>query len=219
MKKWFYSTIPLLAIVLTLIGCSSSEKDSKARLPYYHEATFTPIWLSSDLDRKDTLHKISNFKLLNQEGDTLTNEATHNKIYVADFFFSTCLGICPKMTDQMFTIQEAFADNPDVLLLSHTVNPSRDSVPVLANYASMHGALAGKWHFLTGDKTQLYQLGRQEYFIEEDLGLEKSPDDFLHTENFVLVDREGHIRGIYNGINKASVQQLIADIHLLLEEE
>ncbi len=137
------------------------------------------------------------------------------KIYVADFFFTICPGICPKMTSNMALLQEAFLDDDNVLLLSHSVMPRRDSVAVLKEYAEDHGIVSNKWHLLTGDREEIYRLGRNFYFVEEDLGLVKESSDFLHTENFVLVDGNRHIRGIYNGLNKTAIDQLIADIRTL----
>lgn len=119
----------------------------------------------------------------------------------------------------MTMVQEAFLEDEEIMLLSHSVMPSWDSVPVLKAYAEEHGVNSQKWHLLTGDMEEIYNLGRAEYFVEEDLGFEKSSDDFLHTENFVLIDKQRHIRGIYNGLNKNSVQQLIADIRTLKQED
>jgi protein SCO1 len=115
-------------------------------------------------------------------------------------------------------IQHAFLADKDVLLLSHSVTPEYDSVSILRDYAEMKGVVEGKWHLLTGNRDEIYNLGRNQYFVEEDLGLEKDPDDFIHTENFVLVDQNRYIRGIYNGLNKTSVNQLIADINTLKSE-
>ena len=146
------------------------------------------------------------YKLINNIDD---------KIYVADFFFTTCPGICLKMTGNMVKVQEAFKDDPEVLLLSHSVTPSIDSVPVLKNYADKNGVMENKWHLVTGDKTEIYDLGRNQYFVENDLGVPKDINDFLHTENFLLIDKNKHIRGIYNGLNRASIAQLITDIKAL----
>ncbi len=195
----------------------SEEKSSRVdMLPYYNEATFTPNWLLPTENRG--FHKIPSFSLTNQEGETVTGATFDDKIYVADFFFTSCPGICPKMTENMTLVQEAFKNDDDVLLLSHSVTPETDSVLTLKNYAKAKGVLSNKWHLVTGDRKQIYDLGRYAYFVEEDLGKEKTEDDFLHTENFVLVDKNKHIRGIYNGLNKTSVQQLIADIKTLREE-
>lgn len=195
----------------------SEEKSSRVdTLPYYNEATFTPNWLLPTENKG--FHKIPSFSLTNQEGETITGATFDDKIYVADFFFTSCPGICPKMTENMTLVQEAFKNDDDVLLLSHSVTPETDSIPTLKNYAKAKGVLSNKWHLVTGDRKQIYDLGRYAYFVEEDLGKEKTEDDFLHTENFVLVDKNKHIRGIYNGLNKTSVQQLIADIKTLREE-
>jgi protein SCO1/2 len=122
------------------------------------------------------------------------------------------------MTTNMAVLQETFFEDDEVLLLSHSVTPVTDSVPILKNYAETKGVNSNKWHLVTGDRQQIYNLGRKAYFVEEDLGEEKTEDDFLHTENFVLVDKNKHIRGIYNGLNKTSIQQLIADIETLKKE-
>ncbi|MEN8769123.1 MAG: SCO family protein [Candidatus Arcticimaribacter sp.] len=187
-------------------------------MPYYNDPFFTPQWISKDDKQLDTFHRISPFSLLNQAGDTVTNSTFANKIYVADFFFTRCPGICPKMTENMSLVQAAFLDDPEVLLISHSVTPNQDSEEVLKEYAKAKGVLSGKWHLVTGNRAEIYRLGREDYFVEEDLGLDKKEDDFIHTENFVLIDFNGHIRGIYNGLNKASVNQLIADIGQLKDD-
>ena len=118
----------------------------------------------------------------------------------------------------MTLLQDEFLTNDEVLLLSHSVTPESDSVSVLKQYADDKGILSHKWHLVTGSQQEIYKLGRQDYFVEEDLGLQKEPGDFLHTENFVLIDKNKHIRGIYNGLNKTSVRQLIEDIKTLTAE-
>lgn len=198
---------------------STMEKTSRvAALPFYKEATFTPHWLDAKSEDADIMHRIPKFNLVNQLGQKVTEETFKDKIYIADFFFTTCPGICPKMTANMMVLQEAFLEDDDVLLLSHSVTPETDSVPILNRYAETKGIINTKWHLVTGDRSQIYDLGRQAYFAEEDLGLDKTEDDFLHTENFVLIDKDRHIRGIYNGLNKTSVQQLIADVKTLQKE-
>lgn len=202
------------------MGCSeNSEKESRvAHLPYYDDPTFTPHWISPSSDTLNGFHAIPPFNLTNQEGRTITEADFDGKIYVADFFFTTCPGICPKMTENMTLVQDAFLEDDEVLILSHSVTPEYDSAEVLQEYAKAKGVINDKWHLVTGDRAQIYDLGRQFYFVEEDLGREKGPDDFLHTENFVLIDQHRHIRGIYNGLKKASVNQLIADIKTLEKE-
>lgn len=209
----------ILAVILLASCGTPAEKQSRVEtLPYYCEATFTPQWLSPGDPVLDTFHQIAPFELVNQDGDTITEQDFADKIYVTDFFFTVCPGICPRMTANMAVLQDAFSDDDEVLLLSHSVTPERDSVPVLKEYAENKGVQSGKWHLVTGDQLEIYTLGRRAYFVEEDLGIEKEDYEFLHTENFVLVDGNRHIRGIYNGLNKASVNQLIADIETLKKE-
>ncbi|MEO0472624.1 MAG: SCO family protein [Bacteroidota bacterium] len=217
-KKAFQSLILSIACLFVLWACSPNNSQETETLPYYQDAYFTPHWLHAGDQTLDTFHRISPFQLINQDGDTITENHFAGKIYVADFFFTTCPGICPKMTANMSSLQEAFLDAEDVLLLSHSVTPETDTVPMLRQYAEAKGIISGKWHLTTGDQREIYKLGRQDYFVEEDLGTEKDLDEFLHTENFVLIDKNRHIRGIYNGLNKASVRQLIADIRLLQTE-
>jgi len=222
MKIPFHKIIPILSIVVLsniLIACKKQKNNSRVEaLPYYNEASFTPHWIKTGSHTEKEFHKIPDFKLINQLGKKITQNTFENKIYVTNFFFTTCPGICPKMTNNMFTIQEAFKTNHDVLLLSHSVTPNRDSVAVLKNYAENRGVQHHKWHLVTGNRKEIYHLGKHAYFIEEDLGEKKEEEDFLHTENFVLIDKNKHIRGIYNGLNKTSVNQLIQDIYTLLLE-
>ncbi len=205
-----------------MLSCAESGSKNKTsrvdHLPFYREATFTPHWLAPQSKETKGFHSIPDFKLVNQMGDTITQNTFQNKIYVTDFFFATCPGICPKMTDNMLLLQEAFKDDPEILLLSHSVTPKIDSVPVLKSYADDKGIDVAKWHLVTGDRKQIYDLGRNHYYVEEDLGLERNEDDFLHTENFLLIDKDRHIRGIYNGLNKTAIAQLIADIKTLKKE-
>ena len=188
-------------------------------MPYYNEASFTPIWLDPNSKEVNQLHTIPPFKLVNQNGDTVTHNTFKDKIYVTDFFFTTCPGICPKMTSNMGVLQDAFKNDDEVLLLSHSVTPQKDTVVVLKKYAEAHNVQSVKWHLVTGNRNEIYDLGRKSYFVEEDLGLKKNAEEFLHTENFILVDKHKHIRGIYNGLNKTSIQQLIADIKTLKREK
>lgn len=214
--------VGVISVLLILFSCSSEKSTHKesrvGTLPYYSEATFTPHWLSPNSNELKDFHKIPSFSFTNQEGATVTDKTFHDKIFVVDFFFTSCPGICPKMTENMGLIQKAFLEDDEVLLLSHSVTPDADSVTALKNYAIDKGVDSKRWHLVTGERDEIYKLGRQHYFVEEDLGLEKEADEFLHTENFILIDKNKHIRGIYNGLNKGSVYQLVADILTLKEE-
>ncbi|WP_405382257.1 SCO family protein [Maribacter sp. LLG6340-A2] len=223
MKK----TIFYIATLMLFSACKQTVKKENiqvtetsrvAYLPYYNDASFTPHWLTPNSKEEKQFHKIPDFKLVNQLGDTLTQKSFENKVYITDFFFTTCPGICLKMTNNMTKVQEAFLDNPEVAILSHSVTPSIDSVSVLKTYAEKNGVIDSKWHLVTGDKTEIYNLGRNEYFVENNLGIPKDINDFLHTENFLLIDKNKHIRGIYNGLNRASIAQLITDTEALLNE-
>lgn len=219
----------LLFVLLSGIftGCKEETKKEDIQvmetgrvvhLPYYNDESFTPQWLTPDSEEEKAFHKIPDFKLVNQLGDTVSQKTFDNKIYITDFFFTTCPGICLKMTGNMQKIQEEFIDDSNILLLSHSVTPSIDSVSVLKTYADKNGIIDSKWHLVTGDKTEIYNLGRNQYFVENDLGIPKDVNDFLHTENFLLIDKNKHIRGIYNGLNRASIAQLITDVKLLKSE-
>lgn len=218
MNKWYTSSSFFSLIILVSLASCTNKREKTSRveeLPYYDDATFTPRWVQPS-DVAEDFHQIPSFELLNQFGEQVTEANLDEKVTVVDFFFTTCPGICPKMTSNMMLVQEAFLKEAELQILSHSVTPEFDSVAVLKDYADLKGIEKGKWHLLTGERSVIYDLGRNHYFIEEDLGLDKDPEDFIHTENFVLIDQDRRIRGIYNGLNKSSVQQLIADAKTLL---
>lgn len=186
-------------------------------LKIYKPSDLNPKLVDKD-QQSNKPHRIADFKLVNQNGDTITLQNLEGKIYVADFFFTTCPTICPKMSDQMHRVYKKYLNNPDVLILSHTVMPEVDSVLVLKSYADKYAANADKWMFLTGPKEDIYQLARKSYFAvisEGDGGV----SDFIHTENFVLVDKQKRIRGFYDGTSKKDVDRLIKEIGYLLKEK
>ena len=214
----------VLLVLITITSCNQEVKKENVKvvetsrteyLPYYNEKSFTPNWIVPGSQEEKDFHTIPDFSLTNQLGQTITQKTFINKIYVTDFFFTVCPGICPQMADNMFKVQEAFKNDPNVVLLSHSVMPTSDTVEVLKKYAEDNGVIDNKWHLVTGDKKDIYSLGRDFYFVENDLGEEKTIDDFLHTENFLLIDSNKHIRGIYNGLNRSSIAQLITDIKTL----
>jgi len=198
-------------LIFILFFCFSC-KEKKEVLPYYNTPDFTPIW---SISNKESFHQIRPFKLINQENRIFTEKDIEGKICVADFFFTTCPGICPKMTKSMSDIQKEFINDDAILLLSHSVTPEKDSVSVLKKYAIDKKIDFNRWKLLTGDKDEIYDLGRKFYFVEEDEGIKKGNEVFLHTENFILIDKERHIRGIYNGLDPSSINNLINDIKIL----
>ncbi|HEU4718992.1 MAG TPA: SCO family protein [Bacteroidia bacterium] len=160
-------------------------------------------------------HKVLDFSLTDQTGKTITRADFTKSITVVDFFFTTCQGICPRMNTQMQRVYQAYKGNPEVKFISHTVNPENDSVPVLAAYAQRFHADADQWHFVTGDKPQLYNLARKSYLISDTEG-DGGKEDFVHSQMFSLVDKEGYIRGIYDGTDPEEVDRLITDIKVLM---
>lgn len=163
-------------------------------------------------------HTIGDFKFVNQNGDTVTSKSLEGKIKIVDFFFVTCQTICPKMSTQMKRVQDKVKTIDDIVILSHTVNPENDSVPVLRQYATEYGAIDNKWHFLTGDKKEIYDIARKGYLVNALEG-DGGPDDFIHTELFLLIDHKNRIRGMYDGTSKEAVDTLIDEIKVLVKQE
>lgn len=166
-------------------------------------------------------HVVQDFAFVNQYGEQISEKTVEGKIYVVDYFFTTCGSICPIMTGQMKRVQAAYLNENDVLILSHTVWPEVDTVEQMLRYAKEKGVVKNKWHLLTGNKERLYDLARKSYFVlkpaeAEDVGDGNS--DFIHTNNFVLIDRNRQIRGYYDGTDSTEVGKLIRDIDLLLKE-
>lgn len=173
------------------------------------------------MERKGYGHTIGDFSFFNQNGEKITQEEVKNKVFVAEYFFTTCGTICPKMNEQMKRVHSAYKSNNGVRILSFTVNPEVDTIAQMKRYADEHGAKDNKWHFLTGKKEDLYGLARKSFFVlkpAEAQNLGDAGNDFIHTNNFVLVDRKRRIRGYYDGTSPTSVDSLITDIGRLLKE-
>ena len=190
-------------------------------LPYFADASFTPHWYDSPADLPAGFHSIGPFNLVDQTGAPVTDATLRGKIYVANFFFTACPGICPATMASMARLQSELGRFDDVALLSHSVTPESDSVPVLQAYAERMRVVSSRWHLVTGSREVIDDLGRRAYFADEDLGRaadDALDDTFLHTEQFLLVDQDGHIRGVYNGMNRTAVQQLIGDVETLRRE-
>lgn len=208
---------PGCLIVLMAIGAGCSPVGAKAveparTLPFYDSAEFTPKWPG---EGAPVSHRIRPFTLVDQQNAPFTEADLQGRIAVVDFFFTTCPAICPLMATSMGQVQEAFLNDDRVVLLSHSVTPETDTPEVLAKYAEAHSVRFDKWKLLTGTRSEIYDLGRRYYFADEDLGGTRNEDDFLHTENFILIDGERRIRGVYNGLDPDSIRSLIADIKVL----
>ncbi|HRO40889.1 MAG TPA: SCO family protein [Flavobacteriales bacterium] len=186
-------------------------------LPIYHPSQLDVRLVDRSVRDAKGEHHIKPFRLIDQDGDSLFLADVQGKVLLTDFFFTTCGTICPKMSTQMARVQEAFAQDDRVLLLSHSVTPEADSVPVLHAYAKEYGVEHHRWRLLTGDRKQIYDLARTSYFAVMDHG-DGGPDDFVHTENFVLVDPQGRLRGFYDGTKAKEVDQAIKDMRKLLKE-
>lgn len=216
--------ISILAIILIVSAFSQCAAEINLHkppryLPYYDTAAFSPKWLTPESEALKDFHKIPNFKFINQNGSYVTQANFKQKVYVSSFFFTRCPGICPKMRSQLSKVQEKFKNNKDVYIISHSIQPGNDTVEVLQEYAKKQHVISGKWHLVTGARDDIYRIARENYFANDDLGKFISDQDFLHTENLVLVDYNGYIRGIYNGLNNVSVNHLLADIDKLLIEK
>lgn len=212
-KYKFFGAVMLVlsAIILSLFYNALKPEDS---LPVYQPADFNPELVDSMLHYIKKYHTIADFSLTNQNGETVTEAHYKDKIYIADFFFTTCLTICPIMTKNMADIQTRIADDEDVLLLSHTVTPEIDSVPQLKKYALEKGVIDSKWNLVTGDKKEIYDLARKSYLAVKDYQA-AGPYDMIHTENFILVDKERRIRGTYNGTSSEEIERLMNDLQIL----
>jgi protein SCO1/2 len=215
-KSFFIASWIFLAACTTPVN---KEKQAAGKLPFYNSADFTPLWIEPSSAAYASIHTIPPFQFTDQNGEPVTEKTFEGKIYVADFFFTACPGICKRLTTHLKIVQDSFKTDSRVLLLSHSVTPENDSVPRLKQYANSFGAIGGKWHLVTGNRETLYTIARQSYFADEDMGQKKNSNDFLHTENMLLIDKHRRIRGVYKGTALNDINNLIADIKILEAEE
>lgn len=210
--------ISFIVIFCTAVGIGYFilSKDDRI-LKVYQPSDINPRLVDPSLQKQNENHRVRDFKLINQLGDTITQKDLQDKIYVADFFFTRCPTICPVMSTNLEQVQEEFEGEDQLRILSHSVTPVADSVSVMHDYALLHDADHTKWWFLTGEKTEIYDLARKSYFSVLDEG-DGGMQDFIHTENFVLVDKEKRLRGYYDGTKQEEINRLIDDIHVLLRE-
>jgi protein SCO1/2 len=209
----------LLLLVTIIFSCKKETRVDKTKtLPYFNSEGFTPLWIAKNDENYKKIHTIAPFEFTNQNGKKVTNKDFEGKIYIADFFFTTCPGICPILAKNMKSIQEFYKEDNDILLLSHSVMPWVDSVSKIKQYAIDKNAIDNKWHLVTGDRDAIYNIARTSYFADEDFKETKDESEFIHTENFVLVDRKGRIRGVYNGTLGVDVLRLKRHIEILKKE-
>lgn len=212
--KYKFFGLVLLGLSVVIVYLFYNALQPQKMLPVYQPSMVDPSLVDSTLHYKKKYHTIADFSLTNQNGETITQENYKDKIYVADFFFTTCPTICPIMTKNMAEIQNAVLDDPEVMLLSHSVTPVIDSVPQLKKYALEKGVVDSKWNLVTGEKKQIYELARKSYLAVKTDG-DGGPYDMIHTENFILVDKERRIRGFYDGTNREEINKLLEDLKVL----
>ena len=209
-----------IAILTIYSGCKNDQTTIMAKaesqkeitdLPYFNSTDFTPQW------EKGT-HKIPDFSFMNQNGKTITNKNYEDKIYIADFFFTTCPGICPKLEKNMSLLQDAYMSDDEIMLLSHTVMPWVDTIEKLKAYEQTNNINSEKWNLVTGERNAIYEIARNGYFADEDFKKTQDESDFVHTENFILIDKEGYIRGVYNGTIEIDVKRLMRHINILKKQ-
>ena len=219
--KFFKKSVPTLIFIAVFSAVSIPvffhllKVDKKVKV--YQPSDFNPQLVDYAIKHLTKGHSISDFELINQNGKLVTQETYKDKIYIADFFFTRCQGICITMAYNMSELQEFYKNDDEIMFLSHSVTPVIDSVSILRTYADKKKVIDGKWHVTTGSKKHIYELARKSYFAVLDQGT-GDEDDFIHTENFVLVDKERRIRGSYDGTDKKEMERLKQDIALLKEE-
>ncbi len=216
-KSLLFSIIGVAVVVTVGVFVAYPIIKGSEPLPVYNPADINPKLVDASLQGQTHSHRVGDFELINQRGKTVTQSNYEGKIYVADFFFATCQSICPKMSTQMERMSDVFSSDNEVMFISHSVMPEADSVPVLRDYALQYEADPAKWNLCTGTKAHIYDLARKHYFAVTTEG-DGGESDFIHTENFVLVDKDKRLRGFYDGTSPEEVNRCIDDIKKLKEE-
>ena len=215
----------ILLFSFLVLSCRTNNQPLEAintaneTLPYFNTPDWTPEWIEKTDSQYQKIHQIPAFNFKDQEGNAISNKTVHGKIYIANFFFTSCRGICPKMTSNMYLLQEAFKLDTTILFLSHSVTPDIDSIAVLKKYAIENKVNSKQWHLLTGAKKDIYDLAKQQYFAGDTIGYYQTGNEFLHTENFILVDQKQRIRGVYNGTLLVEIERIKEDIAILKKED
>lgn len=210
------SIIPVALLAIGILVIIFILTNNQSQLPIYNPSDFNPELVDVSIQNTEN-HTVADFELINQNGETITQENYKEKIYVTDFFFTRCPSICPIMSNNMEKLQEEFINKDDIMFLSLSVTPKLDSVPILKEYAKKHGAIDTKWNITTGDKKHIYNLARKSYFAVVEQG-DGGLQDFIHTPNFILVDKNKKIRGVYDGTKEEEIERIIRDIHKLQQE-
>ena len=205
----------MLIILLLLLTVTIRLISKDLKVPYYTTTDMTPQWVKP---LQENRHIIRQFSFTDQNGNIVTRNKFNDHITVVNFFFTSCPGICKKLTHGMKEVQTEFINDEKVLLLSHTVNPEKDNVSVLKQYADINGAIKSKWFFVTGQRSAIYNIARNSYYADEDMGWKRDSSTFLHTENILLIDKKHQIRGVYKGTIPLEIEHLKTDIKLLEEE-
>ncbi len=207
----------IIISVITLISCESAKKSSemKEEFPRLGRKQYVDRVVDGKTITDTVDHKVPDYKLVNQDSNWVTPADFAGKVYVADFFFTSCPTICPTMKKEMLRVYQAFKDNEEVAIISHTIDPEYDTVALLKDFAEKLDVEAPKWQFVTGDKANIYELGQKGYMVTamED---ENEAGGFIHSGAFILVDKDRHIRGVYDGTQTDDVDRLINDIPRLL---
>lgn len=200
----------LLIVLLVLATLACTEKKKEEGLKIYGRTEIT--------DEGDTIyHKIADYKFVDQDSNFVTPETFKDKIYIADFFFTSCPTICPKMKTQLLRVYDKYENNPEVMILSHSIDPTHDTVAVLHEFAERLGVSSDKWHFITGDKEDIFKIGQTSYMVSANED-PNEPGGYIHSGAFILVDKERRVRGLYDGTLEESVDKLMNDIDILLKE-
>ncbi len=218
LRKYKYYIIGFCIISAIILSLFYNALKLPKRLPIYSPAEVNPELVDTTIQHIQKHHTIADFSFQNQYNETVTQQDFEGVIYVADFFFTTCPTICPIMTKNMMDLQRQVQSYSDVKLLSHTVMPEVDSVPVLKEYAQKHQAIKGKWHLVTGDKKEIYYIARKSYLAVKTSTTDELYD-MVHTENFVLIDKKRRVRGFYDGTKKEDVTRLVQDIEWLRQND
>ncbi len=214
MKVNVVQSLSVIFLIVALASCSKAPKE----LPYLGNKEPIKKVVDGGKEVVDTLyHTIPDFEFINQDSVKITQEFVAGKIYIADFFFTTCPTICPKMKTQMLRIYEKYKDNPNVVLLSHSIDPRHDTPAVLKEFRSNLGIKGNSWQMVTGDKAKIYEIGQKSYMVSA-ADDPTQPGGVVHSGAFILVDKNRHIRGLYDGTVAAKVDNLMEDMEILLKE-